>query len=1352
VNDHFNQRVLDRSFDLREQALIEASAGTGKTYCIQTLFLRLVVEYGFRVDEILTVTFTELATKELRDRLRKILHRCARRMEGALAEDDPDLGRVDAILALPLRNPPAEAPPREDLQRQRIRQALLDFDQAAIFTLHGFCHRTLDRFAFECGHDFDAQLVASGDDLLEEVCRDWWRTNIYPASELDLRAARAAHLSLATLRDGTRRRIAKPYAQFDRTGLADCDDACGKLQQLIAFWDGHAEALGETLTFAGEVGRLPSGLEATLPAQACDRTEEGARMALRFFDDWAAALSDAAKAPPALVIPSGMDELAQCCEDLHRHIDEKQVRIRSGAWSIAGGGLTREAWEQKLHALTHTYLTHQNRVDRFLALAPGFFKKAGAWSDEFSAEARSVFADPSADPKAAKKVFRSFCRSRLEANARTRFSWDPFAPVATFLGLYGEFADVLRNYGRRRLLEGIDVCGRTCAERRRRRNQLTYDDLLTRVQSALEEPSAGARLAASLREQYRAALVDEFQDTDPIQYSIFRRLFETAEGDPPLFYVGDPKQSIYSFRSGDIFTFYSAVDALPPERHHSLSKNWRSESALVEAFKLLFADKTDEDGGVFPAFGDARIRHPVSLEAAGKPPEGSLLFDGRPDPAPLRLWFYSGEDGGTMPGDSGRRRARIAGAVADEVVGLLNDPAATLGERRLRPSDIAVLVHSHDRAREIHRHLRTRCVPAVLQNTGSVFDTEEARDLRYLVRAIVCPGDLTAIRTALTTPLLPCTEPELAAMQDGESPPPRPRSDQEAGPVRRLEDWLELFHTANAIWRRGTFLHAFRFLGDRTGLQAHLVASALGERRLTNLLQLAHLLHRAELEEHLNPETLLSWLDARLLEPAEGTDAEEYQLRLESDDDALKIMTVHSSKGLQFPVVFVPTLCEMDDQLHANVGSFIEYHGEEEAGAPLMIGQKGMDPDGEAAAAKERNQEQIRLLYVAVTRAVNRCYLVGGNFNKKHGSPVARLLGSEPETSLGLHTMGEPPICVERRTDAEPEPAGQVWKSSRPRHDPADLQSAHERLGKGKPFAHRGGDHTSFSALSPRTSAPQLAEAPAEDYDAEDASTPAQAPVGPTAGIFAVPGGERTGRCWHAIFEHIDFAADADARRAVVTEQMHRYGLLAGQDRPDALVEAVDRMVAATLQAQMPLAPPAPLHEISGTDRRAEMAFHFPLRHSTARHTESLRRTLEDHWRDDPRQRIFLDRLGDWSRPIPRGFLTGVIDLVYRHEGRYYVLDWKSNRLEGTPASFNEERIRAEVTHHAYFLQYLIYTVAVHNYLDGALQDYDYERDFGGVLYVFLRGMPSVPQQSVYTDRPSLALVEAIGRKLGVGR
>lgn len=1295
------QALRPYELSLAGPSLIAASAGTGKTYTIGTLLLRLLLEDDGSgrpapsIHELLVVTFTTAATAELRQRLRLRLAEALAQLEGrTLVGQDPDFAAwLDGCAG---RDPEA--------CRERLRAALRDFDDAAIFTIHGFCQRILREYAFESGVDFDAELVGDESELRRTAIHDYWARMTYHAPALAV-------------------------AWLQGPGRLDV----GALVQL-----------GDALAAAPTLPRVPARADG---APAPD-VEDLARLADDLQAVWSAAADEWRRGGPA-----ALALVAQAAAD--QALNGNRYRV----------GTIQGRWAQQLAAL--------------FAVCP-------PWVDD---ETRKVLDRLSADRFVTQK-------GRLAPK-------HPFFDACANLMAALESAEAELSAWGMALRHGLDAwLVQELPERKRRAHQQSFDDLLLQLRAALGRGDAQSqRLAGRIRGRFRAALIDEFQDTDQVQYEIFQRVFAPAAGAGPLdgdvarplLLIGDPKQAIYAFRGADVFAYLQAAAEVGAARSHTLTENHRSDPSLLAALSALWQPVPRPFlFGAIP-FIDVTARQVDRLVPALPPLTLAYI------PAMVADRAADAKPAAVAPA---RRAAARAAATA--IGRLLAAPPTLLqadGHRELvSAGDVAVLVRTNAQARQMQRVLRDHGIPSVLFSEASVLDQPEVEELRQILAAVVDPAHARRVRAALVTPALGQDAADLDRLAQDE---------------REWEWWIERFRHWQDTWRRAGFLPALRQLLDQCKAPARLLQLTDGERRLTNLLHLAELLHGVAFQLELGPEGLLAWFD-RVREDAElrrqvlGDTA---QLRLDSDGRAVQIATVHKAKGLEYPIVFCPFLWSGGGR---SASSPLRYHDFDGGGQLLAIGPELDDP-AKLAQHLEELSENLRLLYVAMTRAKHALWLACGTFNDSASGALAYLLHAvdlrdEAPTDDAASSLeawrkqvaGAASTALgaaARATDPSQDP---VWRrlaalaEANPTHitarylQTADVPArATPTTGEEQPATmsarratrppQRVLHRSSFTALA-KGERDVLAADAADGRDLDTLAVTGEPPE-PASGAAIDPtlaervpladlvAGTRLGTGLHSLLERIDFgtssywqsAAEAlAARRALPAEAVA------------PLVEALDTVVHTPLGAGELAFTLADLRRV---DRIDELGYVLPV----ALATEGGRLVpaggsssgagrgaftvgpadLADILAAHPGGAVPRDyptRLAALPAPAFTGWLNGALDLVFRRLGadgqpRWYLVDWKSNRLGSTWADYAPERLVAAMVQHHYFLQAHLYTVALQRHLARCQgPNYDYERHFGGVLYVFVRGMRRDRAGSgVLFDRPPAARIAALDELLRRG-
>jgi exodeoxyribonuclease V beta subunit len=1294
---------------------IEASAGTGKTWNIAALYVRLLLETSLEVEQILVVTFTDAATAELHDRIRARIAGLAHWLEYGDPEaiDDPFIERlIETTLSDSLTHEQA---------LKRLRLALNAFDQASIRTIHGFCRRALEEAPFAAALPFEFDLEGDDAQMRLDIATRFWRERVEPeAAQVDGFAAWLVSRGAtpASLDDELRRRLRKPLAELR--------------------WDPAVLAAADAAINASE--RLPA-LAVEAPHEIFERTIGTA------WQVWGAE-----QAAIEQVVEAGLAVLNKTS------YKADTVRAVLDAWALHAVERDPHApLPDKLDLLRASMLTGKTNKGK-VPPAHAFFEHVDAVLDALDA-AQDQY------------------RTRWLALIHRWLDWAP----------------------------------RALGEAKRAQRALSFDDLLSNLQSALNQHEW---LAPTLRERYPAALIDEFQDTDPLQFDIFHRIYAP---DGPLFLVGDPKQAIYSFRAADLHTYLRAREVA--DASYSLAVNKRSTAAMIDACNRLFTANPRafvlEGLDYVPVRPGQRERPPLAdprrgargEQGAGFESAAGLAYDtdghqsadGRSsdrsfDPA-LHIW--------QLPADELLDKAGFGTAAADacaaEIVRLLGDAqqaGASIGDKPLTPGQIAVLVQTRRQAAEVKRVLSRWGIASVELTRESVFATEDAAHIERLLLAIEAPGDLRRLRASLAIDWMGLDAAAIARLDDIDLSDPAREAARKLAAQQASDatPWVERFTRYRSIWHERGFAPMWRTLLRELRIAQRIVALPLGERRLTDLSHLAELL-QTRAAEQAGAAPMLRWLAAQRAVPPSSDDV---QLRLESDRNLVQIVTVHKSKGLEYAIVFCPYLG--DGLLQSDRGGKLptpdEYHDE---GGQVVIDYRVLDDalseSIDLQSRIEQAAERARLIYVALTRSVYRCYLVAGVYRSGKSTKEAQrsvlnwlAAGAGRSFADWLEAPAEPADIV-RAWQAlavgsimlEPMPLiEQVRRASSQVRSPDEFAAR---------IALRHLRETwrisSFSALIEQrhegsAGEPRALRDPRPDHDervseSEDEALARSGSAGRTReadDIVDFPRGAAAGECLHRLFELADFTAAEGWPAAIARALAERPAPAAPEllkRMPAMMARLLEDVVSTGLasfdedevsgslrfvEADATPARPAPRAAASAstTDLVAShpsqlMLSGIPLHRrltelefmlsASAFDLHAMTRLLLDYGYPN----LVLDA------STLHGYLRGFIDLVFEHRGRYWIVDWKSNHLGDSEAGYDRASMEAAMDEHGYALQSLIYCVALHRYLRGRITGYDYDRHFGASLYLFIRGVR--PQwrdgkrpAGVHRDRPPRALIE----------
>ncbi|MGB6006985.1 exodeoxyribonuclease V subunit beta [Castellaniella sp.] len=1223
-------------FVLQGSHLIEASAGTGKTWTIAALYARLVLGHGGQAaqlpGQILVLTFTDAAAQELRDRIRRRLSEAA----AGFADGGAQSGTV-----APLEDPFLDAL-RADYPQdlwpacaRTLDLAAQSMDEAAISTIHAWCARVLKEHAFDSASQFEQELLTDLNEAKRQVAWDYWRACV---AALDDRA----------------------------------------LGELLAVWatpDALHQSLSPVLTQEG----LPPPADDTL-AQVCDRAQADRRAALQVL-----------KAPWAEQADAFQAWLAA---------RDKQIKIRSND----GGN-----WLQALR----DWAAQPDQIEPALSKTAWDALVPEGLRDRWQGDG------PAPEPPAAslalqqlKQALRDLPTIQLPAR-RHALSW---------------MADRLRQTLSRRAAMG-------------------FDGLLTGLDAALRG-ARGEPLAQTLRQQFPVVLIDEFQDTDPIQYRIFDRIYRVAAPQPltTLIFIGDPKQAIYGFRGADVQTYLKAAQACG-DRVQTLDCNYRSASELVQAVNHCF----DRQGGepVFPTGldGESIAFHPVRAQGRDE----CWTIAGRAPAALQAAWVGADDDG---PLGVGAYCAQAAQACARKVadwlcLGRQGQAGFRSGQglRAVQPSDMAILVNGRDEAGLIRDALMALGVRSVyLSDRRSVYESGVALELGFVLNACAHPDDEQAIRAALATPLLGLDISRLAMLAEDEW---------------AWDDQVERFQFYHGRWRQRGVLPMVRQLLHDFSVPSRLLAQgASGERQLTDCLHLAELLQQASVQLD-GEEALLHYLERQREFLDADADAEgARRLRLESDEALVRVVTVHKSKGLEYPLVFLPFVCRGRSAKPKTGPQALHWEGRR---------QWLLQLDAEQARQVQREElgEETRKLYVALTRARHAVWVALGDTGRESG--LSHVLGGDVRQVWDRRCGDHPEQFA---WDPDPvdagRPEGAAAAPESPRPDEIGPARRLSGFVVGNPWwiasysalelADRPARAAGRPDRSPDTALEDVlreeqgglgAQAFASDapYDIRQDAVPpeglsagARAPddrveeaedaASQPAGLSGFPRGSEAGTFLHGLlewaaqrrFRHLDGMRDMIARRCAVR---------GWESQIDVLHDWLSRFSQAEWQPQLPGDPRIRLDRLQAC--LPEMEFWLPVRQVSV--VELDRRITEGVFQGTPRPALAAQALN--------GLFKGFIDLSFQVGERYYLIDYKSNHLGPRLADYAAPFLRKAACAARYDVQMLMYVLALHRQLRLRLPDYDYQRHMGGAVYMFLRGQDA-PGQGLLSLCPPQDLVESL--------
>lgn len=858
-------------------------------------------------------------------------------------------------------------------------------------------------------------------------------------------------------------------------------------------------------------------------------------------------------------------------------------------------------------------------------------------------------------------------------------------PEFEFVSIIDELRDVISEFGTflpALLYEAYLRVSENYESAKQDHSLLSYDDLLLKVEEGIRDPG----LSASLRKQLPVALIDEFQDTDPVQYSIFSTVYGDGE-DTCFFMIGDPKQAIYAFRGADIHTYLKAKKDADPNQVYSLKNNYRSNPDMIRSVNEIFNAQPnsfrlqglDFEEAEFPETEDPKAKR--------------LLKHGQ-EMVPLQ--FVEFETDSTRKTDY---IPELCMSVASEIVSLFQD-GYFIDNEKVSPKDVAVLVRTREQASIIQEALRNRGIKSVLNSRESVFRTVEAEDLFLVLSAVHDPSFESLVRAAMSTRLLGFKASDLINLQ------------------KEVSEWEKIllqFHHLNKFWNSSGISSVFEKMVLDFDIELNLAFGFDAERSITNFHHLAELMKKEERERNLLPIGILNYMRERIDDEDDPKDEE--IIRLESDAELVQIVTMHSSKGLQYPIVFCPFLHEGINISSNNKSKFFRFH--RDGKEVLDIGTTGdINSVNKEYYFEEQLQERIRLTYVALTRAESACFvhLVDSKSINK-SSLNALITGLDGDLVPEIKSVAKGSKVIEYR------------KAVLHERTYSDPKIRNKKIYQLKSFKRKDLQKypriTSFSALSNSLkNTDEQYVYHGFDYDALPVKDEREINE---LNIFSLTKGAATGTLVHNIFESISFD-QPDSFKSAIKEQLQIHGF--EEKWFPVLHDMIRNSVDHTLNNELKLS------SISNTERLVEMEFNLPV--NGIRSTD-LMKIIGGENKSPEGQNI-------------EGFMKGFIDLIFVHNNKYYILDYKTNHLGDTVEDYSKEKISMEIREAGYDLQYHIYTTSLHRYLKQRLENYDYKDHFGGVIYLFVRGVnPDQKGSGVFFDRPDYAVISALDEYFKTG-
>ena len=1211
------------SLPLNQVNLIEASAGTGKTYTIGSIYLRLLLQAGencfsrpLNVEEILVVTFTEMATEDLKRKIRE-------RLTAAISVFSEYYEKQDKAIFTGEHQFLAELLPYlEDIPTalRRLKLAEQNLDLASIYTIHGFCRRMLMQHAFNSGVHFNLKLLKDQSDLLKQFANEFWREHFY----------------------------SQPFeiANFISKELGSPDDVL-------------------------------SILESDLNKDVSVATDNQQSLSLSIDEFLQKSVGERLKAVEALKVfwLKNVDKISSIImEEITKDYPKDQLT-----------SLSRRSYQKE---------------------------RLKTWIEQINEWANNPL-----DYEIHEILRKYFLQSSIEQKYEkpTEKTKNKKAAIPFYAPIFAELEELVEKHQPSDLLKKIILyhyrqgIQKKLLEYKANHPEKSFDDLLRLLKEALHG-EGGEQLAELIRFQYPFAIIDEFQDTDALQYQIFSKIYhnETASGNVGFMMIGDPKQAIYRFRGADIFTYLKAADEA--NEHFNLGTNYRSSQPLVEGVNRLFDFKN-------APFIYKNIEF-LNVGAAKK----NLVFQLNNQPEPAFRFYINDKDESTQQDYAKACATSIQQwlkSAAENPVVFPNESKAE--NQTLRAENIAVLVRGYTEADLVKKELQALGIASVyLSDRGNVFESNTAKELALILQACLSVTE-RPILNAIATALFGLNAAEIHQIHHDEI---------------QWQRWAEKFAEYQQIWQRQGVLPMLHHLLLAENITEKLLSRPDGERKLTDLLHLAEILQQAAALNE-SEAALLRWFEKQIQD--EGR--QEAQIRLESERQLVKIVTIHKSKGLEYDLVWLPFLGnEAKDPTKSGKQKklFNLYYDSDEEKTLWDMQDQHLDELTEEVFA-----EELRLLYVALTRAkYQMAFVLPKAFDKKWNALLYVLTQGEIGRKLDLPNNWDTQPLLEKFKQLLPNDVAIELTDVLQASEPLTLNVSQENLSaeifqgeieqdwRVTSFSGIEQTHQRKAYLNESAVKKSLIFDDAKDYDASISIENITENLTALAHdhdemVLDFPRGTQIGTVLHRYFEKVPFAQLAEKENIEKLCQ----DLNLAEEQFAAVQQWFEQILSTPILPNNDLT----LAQINEKQCLKELAFYLNI--SSHFDVAGFNRALATlhHLPSEPLQ--FEDI---------QGMVRGTMDLVFCHQDKYYLLDYKSNFLGEVLKDYDQAALKKAMSEHHYDWQYLLYVVALHRYLKTRLPHYDYNRDFGGVVYAFLRGMNGSPQSGIFFDKPDWQLIQQL--------
>ncbi len=1132
---------------LKDSNLIEASAGTGKTFSIALMVIRLIIEKGIPIEKILMVTFTNAAVAELELRVRSFVRKALQQAasDSYHNSDDPisviikqaiDTQKIDKVKLI-----------------ERLKTAAIFLDEVGVMTIHSFCQKILSEYSFETNQIFGSENISPDtfNELTEDFFNEFWRKQITTLDE---------NLLITLNENG----LSRDYL----------------LNQVKNFIKGQ-QIISDSVMNNRDIQFNILNLQTII---------------------------DYVKNTKNLI--SSIQE---------KIINELVINKTRYLLAIEKGGANANKAFYKLYS-----------EDKLEALITAINSKK--------------------DTGYCQKIFSDILLQNINQKNEEAATLSENIKVIISQISYLAAQEILNEINESKKTNGF----------------ITFDDMIELLYKAVVEKS-NPILKAVLRQKYQAVFIDEFQDTDKLQYGIFNTVFGTGH---ILFYIGDPKQSIYGFRKADINTYLKAANSV--DNLYVMNTNFRSNAGFITSMNCFFKPIPD-----FDTF------------ALGTPPDFDYIAVNSPAENTKGYLYKNGAKTRTLSISTHQNKKNLLKGVINTVVELMNTTTYQIidnqGPRNVVPSDIGILVRKNSEGSIIKKMLSRYGISAITVDDTKLLVSNEAIEIYYILEAVNAL-EQGLINRAMLTKISGFTKENLLSFNE--------------------EDILNRFKIYQESWKqKGVFVMLKQFISDHD-LSVRLLEANIenGERMVSNILQLIEIIHTEEVHKRYDNKELIQWLKRGI--EGKTTEGDEYEQRIENDEAAIKIITIHKCKGLEYNIVLSPYLDLLSESKHES----ISFRNPIDFNYYTISKELATSQEIEWAEA-QAEQENRRLLYVAVTRAKMHCFIYSNNTSYYAKSCLKLFL-----KALGVPTD----VISETQNDCwEKWNSEELMNSFIPDSSGKTVAMNYAKVSTEElPLLQRNWRKTSYSSLNLEhdiTLYPKSLSAIDDAYDNF---------------IFKdLKKGSHTGNLLHYIFENIRFD-DSTRWEKTIEKALNRLSAI----KDEKYIEHINQMLEQVMNVVLPVNNMMPsnipfcLKDLSSDCKLNELEFDFSLRPFN---TDALRELSSDN---------IPFRIKSYSEI--EGIMNGKMDLFFMIQGKYYLLDWKSNYLGESIEDYSADKVSIAMSENNYHLQYHIYTLAAKKYLTHCIADFDYDVDFGGVIYIFLRGVRVGKNSGLFLHKPSKEIIE----------